>query len=223
MRIFEFNSTAAIIEAKMDPGIKKILASKGYKFLGKGQDQDAYLAPDGTILKIFGYERGSDGFTRGQQSFIDFADYCMKNPNNKFLPQFYGWKTFVFNGNQYLQIKSERLFDLDKSKMDIIGYALEGLVSRVRNFGPEKGYKVFMNDYIDDPFWEQDNKDAQIIISLLGGEEEVKLFCKTIYNLYTIAKKNAYTFDLHQGNFMLGSDGEIVINDPFFTGSFRHR
>jgi hypothetical protein len=24
--------------------------------------------------------------------------------------------------------------------------------------------------------------------------------------------------DLHSGNFMLGSDGEIVISDPFFAG-----
>lgn len=223
MRIFEFDSSPTITEAKIHPGIKEILNSKGYKFLGGGQDQDAYLAPDNTILKIFGYERGSKGFTHSQQSFIDFANYCMKNSNNKFLPNFGGWETFVFQGKQYLQIKCERLFDLNKSKMKIITEPLEGLSRRIRDWGAKEGYKSFMSDYIDDPYWEENTNPAQMLVSTLGGEEEVKLFCKTIEDLRTIARGKNYMLDLHQGNFMLGSDGEIVINDPFFTGSFRHR
>lgn len=223
MRIFEFNSTATITEAQIDPSIKKILTTKGYKFLGKGNDQDAYIAPDGTILKIFGYEPGTEGFTRGQKSFIDFANYCMKNSNNKFLPQFYGWETFMFDGKQYLQIKSERLFDIEKSKMNIVGNTLEYLAEIVDRHGALLGFKEFMNDFIDNPTWKGNTKPAQILISLLGGEEEVKLFCKTIEDLDTLADKKGYFFDLHKKNFMLGSDGEIVINDPFFSGSFRVR
>ena len=41
-------------EAYSDPGIAKILKQKGYKKLGSGVDQTAYLTPDGMILKIFG-------------------------------------------------------------------------------------------------------------------------------------------------------------------------
>jgi hypothetical protein len=92
MRAEEF-----LIEAQMDPGIKKVLKQKGYQYLDRGQDQDVYLAPDGTILKIFGYEKGSNGLSSGQRSFVDFANYCMKHPNNPFLPQFGGWEQFDFN------------------------------------------------------------------------------------------------------------------------------
>ena len=210
-----------LTEAKMDPEIKKILTQKGYKFLGRGQDQDAYLAPDGTILKIFGYERGSQGFSEGQQSFIDFANFCMKNSNNPFLPQFGGWNQFEFKGQKYLQIKCERLFDFKKAKAGPIAEQLAELVERVEAYGAEKGFERFMQ-YNYDEFGAYDEQQAVgSLIALVGGEAEVKLLCKTIEQLSRLARQKNYGLDLHRGNFMLGSDGEIVINDPFFTGTWR--
>jgi hypothetical protein len=47
------------------------------------------------------------------------------------------------------------------------------------------------------------------------------LFAQTVKQLSDIGRKKGYGIDLHSGNFMLGSDGEIVINDPFFTGTMR--
>jgi hypothetical protein len=104
----------SIDEAQISKNIQPILVKKGYTFLGKGQDQDAYLAPDGTVLKIFGYGPGGK-LSQGQQSFKDFADYCMAKPNNPFLPQFGGWEPFDFEGKRYLQINCERMFDLSKA------------------------------------------------------------------------------------------------------------
>ena len=76
MRINEVITESLVDEAQMDDDIKKVMQKQGYKFLGHGQDQDAYLAPDGTILKIFGYETDSRGMSEGQRSFIDFANFC---------------------------------------------------------------------------------------------------------------------------------------------------
>ncbi len=209
-------------EAKMDPGVKKVLLQKGYKFLGRGQDQDAYLAPDGTILKIFGYERGSKGFSESQQSFIDFANFCMKNPNNPFLPQFGGWNQFEFNGEKYLQIKCERLFDFVKAKAGPVAQVLSDLVDSVEMYGAERGFEDFMANAYDDTYTnDRTEKAIGELIALVGGKQEVKLLCKTIEQLAKIAERKDYGLDLHRGNFMLGSDGEIVINDPFFTGSWR--
>jgi hypothetical protein len=207
-----------LTEAQMNPGIKKVLIQKGYKFLGHGQDQDAYIAPDGTILKIFGYERGSKGFSRSQQSFIDFANYCMKNPNNPFLPQFGGWNQFEFKGQRYLQIKCERLFEFKKAKVPRIAEALSDFVDDVTAFGPERAIANFLDVAVD---YEYADDIGPILINLVGGEKELKLLAKTIDQLDTLADKKGYRLDLHSGNFMLGSDGEIVINDPFWTGSFR--
>lgn len=216
-------ATDFIYEAKMDPGIKEVLTKKGYKFVGKGQDQDVYLAPDGTIMKIFGYEKDSRNFSRGQQSFIDFATFCQKNPNNKFLPQFGGWETFDFNGQRYLQIKSERLFEVEKSMSKQVAWILEDLTSFVRLHGAAKGAEKFFNIMLDpiDPKRTAARDAAAQVVMLLGGKEDLKLFARTVEQLGKIAHRKGYGFDLHGGNFMLGSDGEIVINDPFFTGTWR--
>ena len=218
MRINEILLT----EAYMDPGIKKVLKQKGYKFLGHGQDQDAYLAPDGTILKIFGYEYGSKGLSEGQRSFVDFANFCMNNPTNPFLPQFGGWEPFEFKGERYLQIKCERLFDFEKAKAGDVAEMLESLVESVSHYGAEKGFKHFLkHNYEDEYAYASEERGVAQLIMLLGGEEEVKLLCKTIEQIAKLAKQKGYRLDLHSGNFMLGSDGEIVINDPFFTGTWR--
>lgn len=202
----------------MDSDIKKVLTQKGYKFLGHGQDQDAYLAPDGTILKIFGFEEGATGLSKGQQSFIDFANFCMDNPDNPFLPQFGGWDQFDFKGQRYLQIKSERLFPADKGKISYVGNRLEDLVDDIVDEGPQKGVEYFLQWGTDD---DELYKETGAVVTLLGGKENLKLFAKTVAQLSQIARKKGYRLDLHSGNFMLGSDGEIVINDPFFTGSWR--
>ena len=211
-----------LTEAQMNPGIKKVLTQKGYKFLGHGQDQDAYLAPDGTILKIFGFERGSQGLSLGQRSFVDFANFCRANPNNPFLPQFGGWEPFDFQGQRYIQIKCERLFDLGKSKLYGVAEQLENLVDDIDRWGAVKGLNNFLNDNVDDEYADTGYRnETGKLVMLMGGEGQLRLFAQTVEQLAKLARKRRYRLDLHSGNFMLGSDGEIVINDPFFTGNFR--
>jgi hypothetical protein len=215
MKINEVITESVVDEAQMDSGIKKEMTKQGYKFLGHGQDQDAYLAPDGTILKIFGYETDSRGMSEGQRSFIDFANFCMANSNNPFLPQFGGWTKFHFKGQGYLQIKCERLFEVSED----LGEMLADLVDRIELFSPEQAIERFMH-------WDVDNDSyperAGELITMIGGEQQLLLFARTVKQLSIIGRKKGYGIDLHSGNFMLGSDGEIVINDPFFTGSMRH-
>ena len=204
----------AIDEAEMHSGIMQVMKSQGYKFLGHGQDQDAYLAPDGTILKIFGYNArvGRNGFTEAQNGFVTFATYCQQNPSNPFLPDFGGWEKFNFKGKQYLQIKCERLFDL-KGEWEDVGDELENLTGYIEN----RGVKTGLNAFLDHRF---DNEDANKLI-LLMGKEGLELFVKTLADIIKIGNAKGFGIDLHGGNFMLGSDGTLVINDPYFTGSFR--
>jgi hypothetical protein len=202
----------SIDEAQISKNIQPILVKKGYKFLGKGQDQDAYLAPDGTVLKIFGYGPGG-ALSKGQQSFKDFADYCMAKPNNPFLPQFGGWEPFDFEGKRYLQIKCERMFDLGKSGLIMVGARLYQLASLVEAFGADRGVNKFLRRHRDE--------ETGKLVSLIGGKQQFLLLANTIEQLSNLARKKGYRLDLHGGNFMIGSDGEIVINDPFFTGSWR--
>lgn len=210
-----------VTEAKFDPEIRKAMAAKGYRLLGTGQDQDAYLAPDGTILKIFGTDRDADPkyYSEGQQSLIDFARYCQANASNPFLPTFGGIERFEFNGKFYLQIQCERLFELG-GVTKAIARGLEKIDHFVRN---DRGVKQNIDKIL---YQVQSNYGAGSdeipqAITAIGGEEGLVLFVKTIMDLDRIARKKGYGCDLHAGNFMASSDGNVVINDPFFTGTWR--
>ena len=202
----------------------------GYKFIKGGQDQDTYFAPDGSILKIFGTGGGASvsKYSKAQQSFVDFAQYCMANPTNPFLPEFGGVERFVFQGNYYLQISTERLFGFDKQKASWLANQLEYLVEeRLKYNGANANSAVKGIKYDVEPQPNLHGYDAESddnlnkLVLYLGGEDELRLLIQTILDLKKIGDDKDYHLDLHAGNFMLASDGSIVINDPFFTGSWR--
>lgn len=179
--------------------IKQFLTSKGYRYLGKGVYQEAYLAPDGTVLKIYKSDERNK-FSKAQMSFIDFAEFCKKNPNNPFLPYFFGWETFKWRENLYLQIKSERLFPINKIDGQLISLLVIPILNGIK---PENIKYVIDIDNIG------------YLIDLLGGLRKSRLFYRTVRNINNIAKEKGYKLDLHYNNFMYGSDGQVVINDPF--------
>jgi hypothetical protein len=212
----------SIKEAFMDPDVRSAFEQQGYKFLDSGVDQDVFLAPDGTILKIFGSEEGSaaGSYTKGQQSFIDFANYCMAHPNNLFLPEFTGIEQFEFKGRHYLKIGCERLFEINQKHSSYLSLPLETIESLLHRPAG------FIIDYIEQQIehdidgWGDDEEFAQFIL-YIGGVDQLSDLIITMKDLQRISLRRGYRFDLHTGNFMLGSDGNIVINDPFFTGTDR--
>ena len=106
--------------SSIDTEIKELLLKKGYKFLGKGVDQMAFLEPKtGQVYKVFGTKKTADPtakqkkfyFSKEQQGFINWAKFC-KGSTNKFLPKFYGMESFVFKNKVYLQIRQELLYKI---------------------------------------------------------------------------------------------------------------
>lgn len=205
--------TEILSESYMDPQIRKILVRKGYKFLGKGVDQMAFLAPDGWILKIFGStsRSGNRGLSQGQRAFKAFADYCMANPSNPFLPNFGGWETFEFEGRTYLQIRVERLFPFQRGSGQGWGRLLELLA----DYAQSSTSTVYKNQSVRDIMGSRNGAE---FLSYLGQKGFNTLY-QTISDLSGISRKNGFGgLDLHSGNFMLGSDGHVVISDPFYVG-----
>ena len=212
-------ATEFLLEAYTDSSIDGILKKKGYKRLGSGVDQTAYLAPDGMILKIFGTSRsaknGSLQLTKAQKTFKAFADYCKAHPNNPFLPQFSDWNMFQYKDKPYLQIKMERLFPFIGGA-EGINDLLENLAEYAEISNSPKAKERFINRYSDSAGYYADAFNK--LIGLVGEDGFNKLW-DTIYDLKQVAKKVGLgNLDLHSGNFMLGSDGQIVISDPFFAG-----
>ena len=209
-------ATEIITEAHFDPEIKKILLDKGYKYLGKGVDQMAFLEPDGnSVLKIYGTSPGYIGrLTTKQKSFKTFYNAIKKDPTNEFLPEIYDYKMFEFGELKmvYLQIRMERL---SKFKGGAAGwnFLLANMAGYAQNNYSVNQYIKSLTDELDSPIVRQ---DLETLIIHLGTEGLRKMY-KTIFHLYQLAKKNDYKLDLHDGNFMIDSDGNPVITDPFWV------
>lgn len=206
-------------------GIGKHMADLGYKKLGNGVDQTAFIKPgEDSIIKIFGTaERKSErsDFTDGQKMFKWWEAYCKKHKSNPFLPKFEDWEAFEYKGGKYLQIKMEKLGKIPND----VGSALEGSLvywaerkskkAKIEGIKKVKDFSDNERSHITSGS-EKKTRDAGVAqLMMLLGEEHFDLLYKTICDLTRIAGTNGWTFDLHAGNFMYRNDGTPVIVDPF--------
>lgn len=223
-----------IAESEISDDLAPYLKSKGYQRLGeKGADAQAFLEPGtGLVLKIFGTRTGSGAkpgeLTRDQLIFTKYVDYCHARPNNPFLPQFSQWERFRFLDEFYLMIRVERLFPYHNIYW---GHFLENMADQAKHRNDKAIKEKFIETIMrydwnrtgsDDWDEEADSPYQNFGVEMLShlGMKKFNILWDTIHDLATIARNGGFRLDLHEANFMLGSDGEIVINDPFWSGSF---
>lgn len=198
---------------EIDDRIHDILAKKGYKKLGQGIDQAAYLEPGGrTVLKVFGADiNASTKFSRSHRMFFTWAKYCMANPDNPFLVKFDDYESFIFNGRRYLQIRQELLKPIPAK--------LYHRVSAVADLAYD--YVVFKNQKTLEKYMRENRYFSEIkaerVMELVNslGADKVTLLSKTLIAVRKIANKKGYDMDLHEGNYMVRSDQTPVIVDPW--------
>jgi hypothetical protein len=214
------DSESLVEISKTDAGIHKELTAKGYRLTGKpGVDQSAYIEPgSGMILKIFGTRPGSKTFTKDQKLFFTWAKFCMDNSSNLFLPRYYGYESFIYNDELYLQIRTEKL-----QHNPILGRAISSLGEYAQKYAsigsmdargildyfvkthPERSpYRIY---YADPSYYKT--------IKQTIGKENVIPLLNTIADLYKIASKKGYTWDLHSNNVMTRTNGWPVINEAW--------
>lgn len=188
-----------------DPGISQHLLSLNYKPSGAGGDQTTWRAPDGSILKIFGTQKGQRGRTQDHKMFEFWANYARKNALNPYMPRFSDWASFEFpqgSGQTYLQIRMETLRPVqDKTTQDI----LDRLEWQVK-----KGW-----DYA---------RFAALVDLKLGPKItstnpalDPELYT-LIQKLNRIAQAQGWGLDIHSENYMLRGN-QLVIVDPWVASS----
>lgn len=182
------------------------LLDSGYKFLGKGVFQVALLAPDGTVLKIHTHD------LQAQRAFLRYVEYCMKQVDlgNPFVPQIFGYEEKIVNRKIYLLVKTERLFPIKDLQF---AQSLAWIANF--NFGV-RTYRDFINmiNLYNEKNHPYSDELSKLVLHL--GKDSIKLLVKTFEEIKRIVEKNPdIRYDLHSGNFMYSSDGDIVINDPF--------
>jgi len=192
--------------SKTSSKVDRILKSKGYKRLGAGVDQTAYLEPGtGLVLKVFGTQ-GGESFSRDHKMFFAWAKYCIKNSSNPFLPKFSGYESFVLDGDRYLQIRQEAL-----KPIGTLGRVLDLMAQSIDDGGAKTLDDA--EEFIEDHGFNNDLKTLEKLKTQIS-ENGLELFFSTMLRLYLVGKKNGWLFDLHAGNFMQRSNGTPVIVDP---------
>lgn len=228
MKSNEFISEEQLDEfSDTDPGIREFLTKKGYKFLGLGVDQSAYLEPGtGLVLKIFGTQdgygatkNGKPKFTVEQKMFFIWAEYCMRHQNNPFLPKFYGFESFMFRNQPYLQIRQEKLTHNLQT-----GYKMADLASviimnrKLLTTSPKKTLET-LADPLKNPYTTGPEKWTKFV-NKIGGEHNLQILSRTIIDLYSISRKKRWSWDLHEKNSMVRSNGFPVIVDPWIVNNW---
>jgi hypothetical protein len=185
--------------------ITKFLSQRGYKFLGSGVDQLAFLEPStGQVLKIFrsGYNiKGT--VSAGQKMGIFWINYCNTNSNNPYLPKFSGWETFKWEDQLFLQVRMERLGKFPYKWNHELRYIAE-LANGDRG-------NVSVDTYLKELL----KYDESPTLAMHLGEDGLRVLWNTLVDLSKISKDKKWYFDLHAGNFMIRNDGTPVILDPW--------
>ena len=191
--------------------IRSVLEKKGYKFLGKGADQAAFIEPGtGQVLKIFGTSRltgGSRGtkISESQKMFEVWEHYCKQHSDNPFLPRFSGFTRFVFDDHTYYQIRQEKLLDSDRDfRQDL--WTLTSVITTFQGDSADHVMKNFVNE---DP-------DTYHAIKNRLGDDMFRLLVATVLELYNIGEKHGYRLDLHDENYMMRGTTPVIV-DPWIA------
>ena len=205
MRLNEFTTDPILELSYTDPGVRAHLTKLGYKPSGEGGDQTTWLAPDGGILKIFGTHEGEQGFSADHKMFKFWADYCTKHQNNPYIPHYSDWASFEYpkgSGQQYLQIKMEKLSEIPNEKVKDLLDQIDWAVMKGRTFA-----------------------DFQAIVAQKMGMKATNMpivkdptLFNTVVELNKIGSKHGWGLDLHGDNYMMRG-AQIVIVDPWVASS----
>lgn len=188
-------------------GIEQHLKKLGYKFLGAGVDQQAWLAKDGSVIKIFGTH--GKKLTDSHKMFFEWKKFCDKwKGRTHLVPHHIQYSKFMYEGNAYLQIRMERLFKLTPE----IERYIEEYVDMARIAKSKEDFMDAVAHLASNKFssWQADG-----MTSSTGAIQDIGDFYVIIKELSRAADRNDWQFDLHDGNLMLDDEGYLVIVDPW--------
>lgn len=188
------------------------LKKQGYKFLGRGVDQMAFLEPGtGQVLKIFGTQTRQSNpsnsgpeFTNDHKMFFAWAAYCKKHANSPFLPKFSGFESFKFDGDTYLQIRQERLDPLPRK----VGGPLWQLSNTINKSGGRSDSKSIMYAF------KTLDTDAFKALDKYLGTKKFQELVNIVYELYDIGQSKGWRLDLHDDNYMMRGKTPVIV-DPW--------
>lgn len=195
------------------------MKAKGYKVLGKGIDKAAFMDDNHNVIVIIGPIDLQN--RKRAELFLEWAKFCQKRKSNPYLPDIIDYTEFEAPfGSKFLQVKMEKMFPARKN----LGPEVEHLLDDLATFAHRAGnnlekFKDQISNYAVMPTWNgDDEKPVKATLKTLMHIPDFELFAVTLFDVIQTGKKLGYTIDLHDANYMLSSNGELVIVDPWFGG-----
>ena len=142
--------------------------------------------------------------------FVAFADYCMQNEYNQFLPKFDGFERFVYDEQTYFQIRMERLKPIQNEHF---GYALAILSETIKRDFHRDATTILARFKVGDP-------DFYAGIAAHVSENDFLKLIETCLILCRAAKSNGWFFDLHEKNYMMRGNTPVIV-DPWICPRIR--
>lgn len=187
----------------------RIMRIQGYELLGSGADKAAFMNSKNEVIMLV-----APGTARANA--IEWFKYCQRNEGNPHLPTVIDFADFAFKtaaGRKatYLQVKIEKLFELSESKNTMLGFALESTADFADYAYGDRSQRIEeVKRQIERRIG--DDKKFQFMVSLI---DDIEYFIGTLIDIIDYGARGNLSLDLHDGNFMLGSDGNLVITDPW--------
>jgi predicted GNAT family acetyltransferase len=178
-------------ELSVSQRIQDYFVDRGYKYLGEGRDQIAFLSPRGTVVKVLGI--GEDEREDIVKSYVGFFSRNQRNPH---YPRIYNAGDFTVDGETYFVYEMEYLNPI--SGEDRVLEYIEDLMSALPR--GEQALEAFYKNKKRPPELSEQQVDGLVIATqdledAIGGQAPLDL--RSIENLGR------------------RKDGQIVIIDPF--------
>jgi GNAT superfamily N-acetyltransferase len=178
-------------ELSVGQRIQDYFVNRGYKYLGEGRDQIAFLSPRGTVLKVLGI-----GEDEREDIVRTYVGFFLRNQRNPHYPRIYNAGDFAVDGETYFVYEMEYLHPV--SGEDRVLEYIEDLMSALPR--GEQALAAFYQNKKRPPELSEQQVDGLVMATqdledAIGGHAPLDL--RSIENLGR------------------RKDGQIVIIDPF--------
>lgn len=180
------------------PSLMDHFTKMKYTFVDKGADAMVFISPKGDIVKIVGANK-----PEAHRIIVKWVEFCKRHTDTHLLPHHISQSAFIYDDNDYVQVRMERLFRLPGS----MGNAFEQVIDY-----------ILASDTIDDAkqLIAEDAEDHLGLIEVLNAVENFDELFVVVKALDKIAASNGWDLDLHSDNAMLDDHGKLVIIDPWY-------
>lgn len=178
-------------ELSVSQRIQDYFTDRGYKYLGEGRDQIAFLSPRGTVVKVVGV-----GEDEREDIVKTYVGFFLRNQRNPHYPRIYNAGDFAVDGETYFVYEMEYLNPV--SGEDRVLEYIEDLMSALPR--GEQALDAFYKNKKRPPELSEQQVDGLVMATqdledAIGGQAPLDL--RSIENLGR------------------RKDGQIVIIDPF--------